>query len=68
MELFEKINETVEQGKVKKQQMKNQDFKNLRKVIQTKFQLSKVENFDPVETEKNMKPEPIVGQLLPSGK
>ena len=67
-ELFEKINETVQQGKVKKPEMKNHNVKDSRKVIQTKFEMKNVHNFSLVQTmEEKTKPETIVGQLTPSG-
>ena len=48
--------------------MKNQSLKDIRNVIQTKFEMKNVHNFSLVQTmEEKTKPETIVGQLNPSG-
>ena len=48
--------------------MKNQSLKDIRNVIQTKFEMKNVHNFSLVQTmEEKTKTETIVGQLTPSG-
>ena len=67
-ELFEKVNETVEeQRKVKNQEMIKRNFKSFRKVVQTKFNVEKVEKFHTAQMAQKIQSDPIVGQLSKSG-